>query len=236
MDPIEGTSAQQIAECLGIQDCKLASRYHYTRPADDDEFFSPTLLDDQERYKSAEPLQLQCNLCYTAFPFHSIIYEAMNEEKEKKEHVAGHICVNRHCKMPLDCTLVQNQLHLFIKKAIRKYYSAWYICDDPSCSHRTRNVLVKSNITKCTYPGCRGNMNPEYSSTDLYNQLRYLQMKFDRKKAKEKLASLEFLVTAYDSYYESLGRIVESYLNANSHNFVDCKELFSCFAKLSLSK
>ena len=170
-----------------VQDCKLASRYHYNRPADEDEFFSPTLLDDQERYKSVEPFQLQCNLCYTLFPFHAILYEVVNEDKGKKELILGHICTNKYCKMELDFTFIQNQLHLFIKKAIRKYYSAWYICDDTSCSHRTRNVLVKSNITKCTFPGCRGNMNPEFSSTDLYNQLRFLQMKFHYKKSFRKI-------------------------------------------------
>ena len=234
--PIEGTNPIRIAQCLGIENSKLASRFSGESNYDDNRFFKPVSLDEYELYKDSDPFIIECNNCHTKFPFKSIIYKSSNSEDKNDEYITGHTCTNENCQLELDYSVVVNQLHLFIRKHIQQYYSGWLICDDPSCSHRTRTILLKSGQPKCPISRCGGKMKQEYSSSRLFNQLGYLQMKFDMIKFKESSTSSEtkILADAYSSFYNALNKVLQEYLSRNAHNFVDCEQLFSCFSQLTL--
>ena len=61
-EPIEGTSAAQLAECLGLD----AAKYHRTFARgddDDDDFALKSLLSQADRFKDAEPLSISCDKC-----------------------------------------------------------------------------------------------------------------------------------------------------------------------------
>lgn len=239
-DPIQGTSPKRIAECLGIGDSKLANRYNHNSSSlhdNDDRFFKPLSLDDIERFKDAEKFILHCNYCQTNFPFENIVTRSLDDDDGSSCFILGHSCTNDACQAELEYSVVCNQLHLFIRKHIQKYYAGWLSCDDPSCSHRTRSLFLKSGVPKCTFPRCGGKMNLEYSSSRLFNQLCYLQAKFDYSKFKSN-ATPELLLMgeAYAPFYSSLSKIIQHYLNLNAHNFVDCKQLFSCFKQLTISQ
>lgn len=237
-DPIDGTNPKRIAECLGIADSKLASRFSGNRNrADDDKFFKPLALDDFERFKDADPLVLECDNCHTKFNFSSIVSKKATEDEGDSDFTFGHTCTNEDCQMELDYSVVCNQVHMFIRKHIQRYYAGWLACDDPSCSHRTRTLYLKSSVPKCTIPRCGGKMYQEYSSSKLYNQLCYLQCKFDFPKFKSQATpEVVMMANAYSPFYSSLSKVIQQYLDLNAHNFVDCKQLFSCFSQLSISQ
>jgi len=54
--------------------------------------------------------------------------------------------------------------------------------------------------------------------------------KFKTQSSKELIICAE----AYIPFYNGLHKIVQNYLKLNAHNFVDCKQLFSCFSELSI--
>jgi DNA Polymerase alpha zinc finger len=72
-----------------------------------------------------------------------------------------------------------NRVNLFLKQLITLYYSGLYVCQEPSCQAKTRQLLVNN---KCVTNTCKGKMVPENSEFATNDTLRYLQGLFNVKK------------------------------------------------------
>ncbi|CAN7937469.1 unnamed protein product, partial [Ixodes hexagonus] len=77
-----------------------------------------------------------------------------------------------------------NQVTLFIRDCISKFYAGWLVCEDTVCGHRTRRLPLRFVKASPLCFACeRSVMRPEYKTSDLYNQLRYLSKLFDFSRA-----------------------------------------------------
>lgn len=92
-------------------------------------------------------------------------------------------CANKECKLPpyQQLTNVYNHLTLAVRRAIRRYYENWLICDEPHCNQQTRtfaHVTDEKNRPICM--NCKqGRLLKSYTEGDLYKQLRYYQFMFE---------------------------------------------------------
>lgn len=93
-------------------------------------------------------------------------------------------CANPECvTSPLDYGgLLRNTLVRQIRERIRRYYENYMTCDEATCNHSTRiytHVMVNKKVL-CDACG-QGNLYPQYTATELYNQISYWQYIFDTK-------------------------------------------------------
>eukprot|EP00656_Telonema_subtile_P031072 TRINITY_DN34046_c0_g1_i1.p1 TRINITY_DN34046_c0_g1~~TRINITY_DN34046_c0_g1_i1.p1 ORF type:complete len:149 (+),score=39.03 TRINITY_DN34046_c0_g1_i1:377-823(+) len=83
-----------------------------------------------------------------------------------------------------------------VRQAVSAYQDAWMVCEEPTCSQRTRQVCFANYIhggssmkttteigRQCLAMGCRGRVTREVSDRSLYLQLLYFQSIFDVKRA-----------------------------------------------------
>ncbi|XP_014669275.1 PREDICTED: DNA polymerase alpha catalytic subunit-like [Priapulus caudatus] len=144
-------------------------------------------------------------------------------------------CPNRKCDLsPRDTTAyICNKLVQEIRKHLSKYYLGWLKCDDVVCGHRTRIPTARLRNGHPVCDACeRGNLHPEYTDTQLYNQLLYYQYIFDVDKALEEVdQELRIAVKKYlqnfSSEYSQLKAVVDAYLSRNAYGRVDLNKLFS---------
>jgi DNA polymerase alpha subunit A len=145
-DPIEGTDAGMIAECLGLDPSKFRMRSVVQDGAgDDDKYFSPlTSVDSSERFKSVLPYSISCCSCNKAFP------------------IDKGLVMCPHCEEFQPEPYVHNIMDMYFRTFVKKYYEFWMVCEEPSCKSRTRQLLYKpSKGAICPTPGCKGLMFPE---------------------------------------------------------------------------
>jgi DNA polymerase alpha subunit A len=99
---------------------------------------------------------------------------------------------------------IKNKLTLAIRSHIQKYYAGWIICEDPGCSGRTRRVPL---AFQRAFPVCstcfKATMYREYTDSQLYTQLLFLQNLFSLSK-----------------FNDAYPKAVEQWRLSNSH-FVD---------------
>ncbi|XP_029822681.2 DNA polymerase alpha catalytic subunit [Ixodes scapularis] len=178
--PIDGTDAAMIAEVLGLNP---AHYRHYNHNDEDD---TERRLNDGSAsglalYKSCERVTLRCPSegCTAVIAVEDIFERTgvelrfvLEECPQCKTALCGYI--NALC----------NQVTLFIRDCISKFYAGWLVCEDSVCSHRTRRLPLRFVKASPLCFACeRSVMHPEYKTSDLYNQLRYLSKLFDFSRA-----------------------------------------------------
>ncbi len=180
-DPIEGTSAQQLTMCLGLDVGKYAAR-----SADDEVdtegwgFIPKSKMDDAERFHECDKLTVLCRGCDSKVEFTGCF---------AKEGTSGLNCNDCGAKCfgrttSANCySHISNRVSLLVNKMVQKYYDGWLKCDDYTCGHRTRQQSVRGYA--CTQD-CHGRMVPEYTHEALYTQIKYLENLFDFGKACKK--------------------------------------------------
>ena len=183
--PIGGTSPQRLAECLGLD----IRKYQITDSnAQEDREMHPleSTIPDEERFKDAVKLSLQCRYCKKEAHFEGLV--------GSKDHCTpqGIVCRDAGCGKVLPIASVTAQVEYQIRQMTIKYYDAWLVCDDSSCGNRTRQISVYGK--RCLGPkglarGCRGVMHYEYTDKMLYNQLLYFGSLFDVEKARARAKS-----------------------------------------------
>ncbi|EEC17676.1 DNA polymerase alpha catalytic subunit, putative [Ixodes scapularis] len=178
--PIDGTDAAMIAEVLGLNP---AHYRHYNHNEEDD---TERRLNDGGAsglalYKSCERVKLRCPSegCTAVIAVEDIFERTgvelrfvLEECPQCKTALCGYI--NALC----------NQVTLFIRDCISKFYAGWLVCEDSVCCHRTRRLPLRFVKASPLCFACeRSVMHPEYKTSDLYNQLRYLSKLFDFSRA-----------------------------------------------------
>jgi len=169
----------RLAECLGLD----TRKYQITNaPDQEDRSIHPleSTIPDEERFKDAVRLQLQCRACGESFHFEGPIlsYECCSHE--------GIVCKNASCNKVFSVPSIVAQIECQIRQLTSKYYEAWLVCDDAACGNRTRQMNVYGK--RCLGPnrladGCRGVMRYEYTDKMLYTQLLYFSSLFNVGKA-----------------------------------------------------
>lgn len=246
-DPIEGTDSKRIAECLGLDSGKFKVSSRAAGSNVDDRFFGPvSQMDDQERFKDAERLKVKCRACDVVHEFPGIVRKTLIGEdvadasvKVEEKVSPGLACPEESCGELLSPAAISNQVRLLVHRCIAKYYNNVLVCEDSSCCHRTRAVLLKGGSARCTMPGCKGYVFQEYTSEALLTQLQYLQALFSldrfREKHTDENSEERLHAEAYASTWRGLEEEVLLYLKHNARNHIDCGSLFSVFAGLALS-
>nr|CAD7392203.1 unnamed protein product [Timema cristinae] len=129
-EPIEGTDAARIADCLGL-DPSNYRKYKHQAEAEEPTPGENISLSDEERYKYCDRLV-----------------------SGNEEYLSVEKCCNPECSVrPIQyLTSIQNQLVLTMRSYIHKYYLNWLICEDPGCTNRIRRVPLhfSRNYPICT--------------------------------------------------------------------------------------
>jgi DNA polymerase alpha subunit A len=179
--PIEGTTAGQLAECLGLDPKKYA--LNVSRAESGPQEITPleSQLPDEVRYRDCPRLQLTCLKCKHTFPFEGITKspDAVSPKGVK--------CPAVGCgKLFPTLTLVAQTEHA-IRVMASEYYEGWLVCDDPACqAQKTRSMSVYGH--RCLGPnglahGCLGRMTWEKGGRSVGSTLSYWNGIWDVDKA-----------------------------------------------------
>uniref|UniRef100_A0A8D3B6P4 DNA polymerase n=1 Tax=Scophthalmus maximus TaxID=52904 RepID=A0A8D3B6P4_SCOMX len=177
-DPIEGIDSVLIATWLGLDPSQFRAQQQHQREEEADGMLgAPVQLTDEERYKDCERFTFSCPQCGT-----NNIYDSVFEGAGLKLEPSLMRCCHVPCgSRPIDHTVnISNKLLLDIRRHIKKYYTGWFVCEDPACQNRTRRLPIAFSRHGPICPACtRATLRPEYSEKALYNQLCFYRFIFD---------------------------------------------------------
>ncbi|KAL3682848.1 hypothetical protein R1sor_000870 [Riccia sorocarpa] len=205
--PIEGTDAKHIAECLGLD----PSKFHHSEPmheVEDTLLSSATILDDDDRYRHCEALQLVCPQCTKRYQFCGVSRLLTPSQPGSSELLVSDDplrclqCNQVGSLQRLSTAMLVNQVKQRAEEFIARYYDGWMMCDDEACGHLTRNVCLRvvgdvDRGTVCpNYPRCTGRLSRQYSEADLYKQLTHFYRLLDAGRVIDKMSDVTVKVAA----------------------------------------
>lgn len=93
-------------------------------------------------------------------------------------------CTSAECSTsPLEyLPVLRNALIKQIRASVSRYYDNYMTCDEATCNNSTRiytHVMINKKVL-CDACG-QGCLYPQYTATELFNQISYLQQMFDTK-------------------------------------------------------
>lgn len=195
-EPIDGTSPSQIAEALGLDPAQFNT---YAHGSNDEDLLNIVDISDAERYKDCNKLIVDCPVCAIKFTFSpggvALPLDVENtlastgEPVEKRRAVISTQAENGmhcpQCDWQVDHVWLNNKLTLEARKAVGTYYQSWLVSDDPSVELRTRQQSVLGR--SFALGGRRLQLQPEYTATQLYTQLKYIESLTDTDRAIQQL-------------------------------------------------
>jgi DNA polymerase alpha subunit A len=186
LSPIDGTDSAQLAECLGLDAAKF--RAIASRDEDEEDAAQGVAMDDSERFRDCVPFEMSCPACAASY-----------RPAEISDWSKRLTCPS--CQKTIPTALVLNTLTLAVRQAVAAYQDAWMVCEEETCSQRTRQVCFSNYIhggssmkttteigRQCLALGCRGRMKREMGDRALYLQLLYFKSIFDVKRADAAIA------------------------------------------------
>ncbi|KAJ8764232.1 hypothetical protein K2173_005972 [Erythroxylum novogranatense] len=201
---IQGTSPERLADCLGLESSKFRSKSNEDATSDP----SSSLLfaiNDDERYRSCEPLVLTCPSCSSTFEcpavFNSISSlldgKSIDASGDQSKFNFWHRMRCPKCPEEADLgrmspAMIANQVKGQAERFISTYYKGLMMCDDETCKHTTRSLNLRligdsERGTVCpSYPRCNGRLVRKYTEADLYRQLSYFCHLLDTVRCVEK--------------------------------------------------
>lgn len=244
--PIEGTNVTLLAECLGLDTSKYRVSTASTAMNMDNEIYPlESQIPDHIRFKDCAPLGLICLGCKKRFQYRGLAPTVSPDDEEEMEPIGvltntGIACPRAECKRVMPNLSLVAQLESQIRAHTAQYYSAYLVCDEATCSARTRQMSVYGH--RCLGPrglahGCSGRMTFEYSEKALYNQLLCLQRLFDVEKAvsgskSAKGGSVEsrekekVLAEVNRQRWDTCRSVVDGYLDKSGWGWVSMDGLF----------
>ncbi|XP_010912024.2 DNA polymerase alpha catalytic subunit [Elaeis guineensis] len=203
---IQGTSPARLAECLGLDSSKFQFKTADSVSQDPSTVLL-SVIDDDERYRGCEPLQLSCPSCSSTFecpPVSSLLSTSSSRnslELQVEKETDCNFWRRMHCtRCPDDVdgsrispAMLANQVKRQADHFISLYYKGLMMCDDEMCKYTTcsLNLRVVGDSERGTvcpnYPRCNGHLIRQYTEADLYRQLSYFCYMFDVTRCLEKL-------------------------------------------------
>ncbi|SCV05714.1 LANO_0H13564g1_1 [Lachancea nothofagi CBS 11611] len=193
-------------------------------------------ISDEERFKNAAPLILECSSCHQKFPFGGIV--ASKRYRMSYTGIQCELC--QHQFTPLQ---VSSQLERAIRSHISMYYAGNLKCDDSTCGIVTRQISVFGK--RCLSEDCMGVMSYLYTDKQLYNQLLYFESLFDVDKNKKelvkplyrpdhpdipetKLSTSQVLALGEQNreLFQTMEKVVQKYLDNCARRYVDMGTIF----------
>ncbi|KAK4326034.1 hypothetical protein Pmani_003411 [Petrolisthes manimaculis] len=228
-DPIEGTDAARIAECLGLDPSGYRVSKQYGEGEEDDMLANQ--ISDEERYRSCDRFTFQCPntdiQCETIITMDSAFCGVGTGSNLDP---ALQTCPNPKCKFPIFSRTVPilNKLRLDIRNYILKYYNGWLICEDPGCNNRTRRIPLRFSRGFPICNSCeRGVLLREYTESQLYKQLCFYEYIFDFHKACQKNKNERIRDENLRKAYNILHTEVQRTLKQNAYSEVNLSKLFA---------
>lgn len=230
-DPIEGTDAAHLAECLGLD----PSGYKHTARYDeeDEALLNGTEISDEEKYRDCERFKFVCPIPVCG---REIIVDAAFTGAEEFTECSIGVCPNKQCNTPLNehAPYICNRLRMDIRRHVQKYYQGWLKCEDAACGTVTRRVPLTFQRGHPVCHAChRGLLHPLYTDTMLYTQLCFYEHIFDADKAlkcmtdgsKEKHSAATKL-KGNEELYNQLKNLVSGVIRRNAYSEVNLDKLF----------
>ena len=176
-DPIDGTDAARIADCLGIDHSRRQTVDCHEENADGAWLEAPE-ESAPENYHGCEELKFPCRGCGTE------VKVCMVDDSGDGLTLEGK-CSGCMLAAGQDSAAgyLRNRLTQAVRRHVQRYYEAWQVCEDPACALRTRQTPVKMFAGQSECPASRRTvLRPEFSERSLYRQLGFYQHCFDRVK------------------------------------------------------
>ncbi|GAB1605260.1 DNA polymerase alpha catalytic subunit-like [Argonauta hians] len=210
-DPIDGTDAAQIAECLGL------NPENYRRVSHQHEANDPLLglkLSSEEHYRNCDRFTMKCPSCATEITFGEPSFSFDQ-------------CPNKTCKTAPKSYISQinNELVINIRRHIKTYYKGYMKCDDSVCAVTMRKMPLAFNRGQPICSVCsQGILRTQYTDTMLYNQLCYYKSLFETESSitpGDIPQSAEWI-----SLRRILHRTVQCYLSKSAYSVVSLTKIF----------
>ncbi|KAJ4828983.1 hypothetical protein Tsubulata_020636 [Turnera subulata] len=201
---IQGTGPDRLADCLGLDSSKFQSKPSEAG-SNDPSCSLLSAIDDEERFRSCEPLVLSCPSCSASFDcpcvFSSVCKSiGVKQTKPEVEESTSMFWHRLRCpKCPeegdfgrISPATIANQVKRQAEGFISLYYKGFMMCDDETCKHTTRclNLQLIGDSERGTvcpnYPRCNGRLVRKYGEADLYKQLTYFCHLLDTVRCMEK--------------------------------------------------
>ncbi|XP_069493401.1 DNA polymerase alpha catalytic subunit isoform X2 [Ambystoma mexicanum] len=231
-EPIDGIDSALIAAWLGLDPSQFRVQSHYQKDEENDAMLGgPSQITDEEKYKDCERFKFTCPACGTE----GIYDNAFDGSGALMEPSLKRCCKPECDASPMHFVIqLQNKLHLDIRRHIKKYYSAWFICEEPTCQNRTRRLPLNFSRNGPICQACmKATLRPEYPDKALYTQLCFYRYIFDLEYTKEKSVSdvekrllKDAELDGTDVVYKRLKGTVDRCLSSSGYSEVNLAKLF----------
>ena len=195
-EPIEGTSQQILAEKLGLDAARYNNMNRSGYDFDEDliDYTPSSMMDDAERFKEVDKLNLYCASCNTLSEVSGVLRVHTDKSTGVQSVVTGLQCPNPSCARPafwghanpfMCYSKLSNAISIYIRGVTTKYYEGLVRCDETGCGLETHQLSVAGGV--CLRTGCHGRMQPVSGERAVYDHLKYLESLFNTKHACEQL-------------------------------------------------
>jgi len=181
IEHIDGINIDFVAQCLGVDPTKY--KYSSGKANDHENENDPNLhnailkteTQKQLKDRSIARFTMCCPNpnCGIQFEFPGVF------QTSNKNGISGMQC--EECKEVVPHKFIRNKIQLFLRHLLEVYYEGNYICNEPSCYTKTRQITVNN---RCVNVACKGKVRGEFNEKVTNDTLRYLHGLFDWQKHK----------------------------------------------------
>lgn len=133
------------------------------------------------------------------------------------------------CEKQYPEKFIKNRVSLFLRQLLEFYYDGSYICSEPSCKTKTRQLLYEG---RCVNVGCKGRVvSQKFSERTTNDTLRYLQGLFDIQKYRVESNEKNLNDLPFEKEFNSIKAVVDDMMNHSKYNKVDLGSLFAFMDK-----
>ncbi|KAJ3052467.1 DNA-directed DNA polymerase alpha catalytic subunit pol1 [Rhizophlyctis rosea] len=215
--PMEGTDAGRIAECLGLDAHKYnQSAAASSSPLEMDQLYTfESQIKDSERFKDVVKWTPRCRWCGERSEFEPVA------RVKGSQVIPSTLCSNASCNRDMPLPSLEAQLNDAIRTHVRRYADGWMVCEDAACRTRTRNIGVYGRRCLANCKG--GTVRLEFTDQMLYRQMEYYERLFDvQKKVEDTEDSLLAPVVRQEGErLAPLRKLVKRYIDKNARRIVD---------------
>jgi DNA polymerase alpha subunit A len=230
LEPVEGTDAARLAECLGLDSARFVQRSsdggaggadaHMDGWGAGAEVDIEALLDRKRRFRGFESTLpgVPCKKCGA-----KVSWKELLDPTEGRNSFKGHDALFRcDCGEAFDPNVAQNLAVLQLKQALQRQAEGSVQCTDSVCGKQSRRIALLDRGHVCLQPFCSGQVREVFSAGTLVGELQYLEHLCSNAaggRAGEDHRSCQHAV-------HFMSRTVSELLRLNKCNWVDCGQLF----------